>query len=142
MKSRPENTVIQEKIDALDKKRQRLRELYLMGEYEKGDYLVLRSDILREIQELERKLSGPDYPVESVLTRLERLSEVLERGTRNQKKKVLGMLFKSVLIDGEGIIKGVELQEWARPLFADLLIVNGDHKCPLLAILVWSQPMG
>jgi hypothetical protein len=130
MKSRPENTVIQEKIDALDKKRQRLRELYLMGEYEKGDYLVLRSDILREIQELERKLSGPDYPVESVLTRLERLSEVLERGTRNQKKKVLGMLFKSVLIDGEGIIKGVELQEWARPLFADLLIVNGDHKCP------------
>jgi hypothetical protein len=40
------------------------------------------------------------------------------------------MLFESVSIDGEGTIKEVELQKWARPLFADLLIVNGDHKCP------------
>ena len=40
------------------------------------------------------------------------------------------MLFESVSIDGEGTIKEVELQKWARPLFADLPIVNGDHKCP------------
>ena len=130
MRSRPENSTIQDKIDALEKKRQRLRELYLMGEYEKDDYLVLRSDIMRELQDLERKLSGPDYPVESVLTRLDKLSDVLERGKRGQQKKVLGMLFESVSIDGEGTIKEVELQKWARPLFADLLIVNGDHKCP------------
>jgi hypothetical protein len=130
MRSRPENSAIQDTIDALKKKRQRLRELYLMGEYEKDDYLLLRSDIMRELQGLERKLTGPDYPVESVLTRLDKLSDVLERGKRGQQKKVLGMLFESVSIDGEGTIKEVELQEWARPLFADLLIVNGDHKCP------------
>ena len=142
MRSRPENSAIQEQIDVLEKKRERLRELYLMEEYEKDDYLVLRSDIMRERQGLERKLSGPDYPVESVLTRLDKLSDVLERGKRGQQKKVLGMLFESVSIDGEGITKEVELQKWARPLLADLLIVNGNHKCPLLAILVWSQPMG
>jgi hypothetical protein len=142
MRGRPENSAIRERIDALEKKRERLRELYLMGEYEKDEYLILRSDIMRELQGLERKLSGPDYPVESVLTRLDKLSDVLERGKREQQKKVLGMLFESVSIDGEGNIKEVELQKWARPLFADLLIVNGDHKCPLLAILVWSQPMG
>ena len=109
---------------------------------EKDEYLVMRSDMMRELQSLELKLSGPDYPVESVLTKLDRLSDVLERGKRAQQKKVLGMLFESVSIDGAGTIKEVELQKWARPLFADLLIVNGDHKCPLLAILVWSQPMG
>ncbi|MFC2037342.1 recombinase family protein [Chloroflexota bacterium] len=130
MRSRPENSAIQDTIDALKKKRQRLRELYLMGEYEKDDYLLLRSDIMRELQGLERKLTGSDYPVESVLTRLDKLSDVLERGKRGQQKKVLGMLFESVSIDGEGTIKEVELQKWARPLFADLLIVNGDHKCP------------
>ena len=66
----------------------------------------------------------------AVLTRLDKLSDVLERGKRAQQKKVLGMLFESVSIDGAGTIKEVELQKWARPLFADLLIVNGDHKCP------------
>ena len=45
-------------------------------------------------------------------------------------RKVLGMLFKTISIDEEGIIQEVELQEWARPLFADLVIVNGDHECP------------
>jgi hypothetical protein len=33
-------------------------------------------------------------------------------------------------VDGEGTTKEVELQKWARPLFADLRIVSGDHKCP------------
>jgi hypothetical protein len=38
---------------------------------------------------------------------------------------------ESDAIDGEGTIRReVELQEWARPLFADLLIVNDDHECP------------
>ncbi|MGD9145135.1 MAG: hypothetical protein PVI80_06215, partial [Anaerolineae bacterium] len=95
-----------------------------------ANLLVLCSDIVRELQALERKLTGPDYPVESVLARLDKLSDVLERGKRGQQKKVLRMLFESVSIDGEGTIKEVELQKWARPLFADLLIVNGDHKCP------------
>ena len=90
MRSRPENSAIQVKIDSLKKKRQRLRELYLMGEYEKDDYLVLCSDIMRELQSLERKLTGPDYPVESMLTKLDKLSDVLERGKRGQQKKVLG----------------------------------------------------
>ena len=129
-RSKPENSTVQEKIDTLEKRRERLRELYLMGEYERDDYHVLHSDIMREIQDLERKLSGPDYSVESVLTKLDRLSDILECGTRGQQKKVLGMLFESVSIDGDGTIQEVELQKWARPLFADLLIVNGDHVCP------------
>jgi len=58
MRSVPENFTIQRKIDALQKKRERLRELYLMGEYGRDDYDVLRSDIMREIQDLERKLDG------------------------------------------------------------------------------------
>jgi hypothetical protein len=39
------------------------------------------------------------------------------------------MLFEKISVDGEGTIREVELQKWARPLFADLLIVNGDHVC-------------
>jgi hypothetical protein len=97
---------------------------------------------MREVQELEQKLGGADYPLDSVLNRLDKLGDVLEQGSRNQQKKVLGMLFEKVAIDGEGIIREVELQKWARPLFIDLFMVNGDHGCPLLAILVWSQPMG
>jgi hypothetical protein len=77
---------------------------------------------MREIQDLERQLTGRDYPMETVLSKLDKLGNVLERDTRNQQKKVLGMLFSSISIDGKGTIKGVELQDWARPLFADLLI--------------------
>ena len=128
MRSRPENSAIQEQIDVLEKKRERLRELYLMEEHEKDDYLILRSDIMRKRQGLERKLSDPNYPIGSVLNKL---SDFLEHGRRGQQKVVLGMLFESVSIDGEGNIKEVELQKWARPLFAVLLIVNRDHKCAL-----------
>ena len=130
IRSRPENAVIQEKIDALEKKRERLRELYLMGEYAKDQYLAVRSDIVREVQALERERSGPEYPLESALASLSKLTDVLKSGSRDRKKKMLGMLFENVSIDGEGTIKEVELRKWARPLFADLFIVNGDHKCP------------
>jgi hypothetical protein len=37
---------------------------------------------MRELQGLERKLTGPDYPVDSVLARLDNLSDVLDRGRR------------------------------------------------------------
>lgn len=48
---------------------------------------------------------------------------------------VFGMLFESVSMDEEGVIKEVEPQPWARLLFANLLIVTtnpprGDYPKP------------
>jgi hypothetical protein len=49
---------------------------------------------------------------------------------------VLGTLFESVSMDGEGTMKEGELQIRARPLFADLLAVDRDHKCPRGELLI------
>jgi len=80
---------------------------------------------------LKHKLGCPDHPVESVVNKPKSLIDLLERATWSQKEKMLCMLFESELTEGNGTIKEVELQKWARPLFASLLIVNGDHECPL-----------
>lgn len=124
---RPENRTTQGRIDALEDRRVRLRELYLLGEYERDSYLALRLEIVHEIQGLEKRLSGADYPLDSVLGRLTKIVDSLAQGTRYQQKKALAMLLERVTVDERGTIQSVKFQAWARPLIADLLAVDGGR---------------
>ena len=84
----------------------------------------------------------PDYPFEDTLARVNRLGSLLTNGTPGQQKRALSLLFSRMSVDLDGRITEVKPQPWAQPLFVDLIAVSGDNKCPLLAILVWSQPVG
>ena len=42
----------------------------------------------------------------------------------------INLLFDKILAGPNAKIKGVERQDWAQPLFADLLMVSGDTVCP------------
>ena len=130
VQSRPENAGIQAQIAALQRLLGRQRELYVMGDYSRDEYMVVRAQKTAELAELERQLGGADYPLEASLTRINRLGEMLRDGTRNQQKRALNLLFDRILIGLGGRIEGVGLQDWARPLFADLLMVSGDTVCP------------
>jgi len=83
-----------------------------------------------EIADLEHQLGGADFPLEASLTRINRLGEMPRTGTRNQQKRALNLLFDKILIGLGGKIEGVKLQDWARPLFANLLMTSGDNVCP------------
>jgi hypothetical protein len=58
------------------------------------------------------------------------MGNILRDGTRKQKKRAINLLFDKILVGTMSKIRGVELQNWAQPLFADLLMVSGDT-CPL-----------
>jgi len=130
VQARPENADIQAQVARLQRQLERLRELYILGDFSRDEYMKARAERMAEMIELERQIGGEDYPLEAVLTRINRLGEILRNGTRKQQKRAINLLFDKILVGPESEIKGVELQKWARPLFADLLIVNGDHECP------------
>jgi len=129
VQARPENADIQAQVARLQRQLERLRELYILGDFSRDEYMKARAERMAEMIELERQIGGEDYPLEAVLTRIN-LGEILRNGTRKQQKRAINLLFDKILVGPESEIKGVELQKWARPLFADLLIVNGDHECP------------
>ena len=58
------------------------------------------------------------------------MGDILRDGTRKQQKRAINLLFDKILVGKLSKIKGVELQDWAQPLFADLLMVSGDTVCP------------
>ena len=130
VQSRPENAGVQAQIVALQRHLARQRELYVLGDYDRDEYMAARAEKMAEIAELERELGGADYPLEAALTRINRMGDILRDGTRNQQKRAINLMFDKILVDNETKIKGVELQDWAQPLFADLLMVSGDHECP------------
>ena len=109
---------------------ERLRELYVLGDFARDEYMAARAGTMAEMAELERELGGADYPLESVLTRINRMGDILRDGTRKQQKRAINLLFDKILVGKLSKIKGVELQDWAQPLFADLLMVSGDTVCP------------
>jgi hypothetical protein len=101
----------------------------LLGDYERDEYLTLRAQCVRAIEDLEAQIGGADYPLETTLTRFRRLGDILREGTPEQQKRAFGMVFSRITVDLEGKIEEVEPQPWARPLFADLAAL-GDNKCP------------
>jgi hypothetical protein len=66
--------------------------------------------VVAEIRELEMRLGGVDYPLEAVLTRINRLGDVLRNGRRKQKRRATNLLLDKILVGPETKIKGVELQ--------------------------------
>ena len=130
LQTRPEAASLQAQIANLRRQLARQRDLYVLGDYSREEYLAVRAGKLAEIGELERRLGGADYPLEDVLARINRLGDILRNGTREQQKRAIGLLFDQILIGPGSEIKGVRLQDWARPLFADLLTLGGDTVCP------------
>jgi len=82
--------------------------------------------VVAEIRELELRLGGVDYPLEAVLTHINRLGDILRNGRRKQKRRAIKLLLDKILVGPETKINGVELQGWARPLFTGLLMLGGD----------------
>jgi hypothetical protein len=130
VQSRPENAGIQAQIAALQPHLARQRELYVLGDYDRDKYMAVRAEKMAEIAELERELGGADYPLEAALARINRMGDILRDGTRNQQKRAINLMFDKILVGTDSKIKGVKLQDWAQPLFADLLMVSGDTVCP------------
>ncbi len=130
VQSRPENEGIRAQIAALQHHLGRQRELYVLGDYNRDEYMAVRAAKLAEIAELERELGGADYPLEAALARINRMGEILRDGTRDQQKRAINLMFDKILVGIDAKIKGVELQSWAKPLFSDLLMVSGDTVCP------------
>jgi len=91
--------------------------------------MAVRAEKMAEIAELERELGGADYPLEAALACVNRMGEMLRDGTRNQQKRAINLMLDKILVGTDSRIKGVKLQDWAQPLFADLLMVSGDTAC-------------
>ncbi len=130
VQARPENVALQAQIEKVEHQLERLRELYVLGDFARDEYMAARAGKMAEMAELERELGGTDYPLEAVLTRINRMGDILRDGTRKQQKRAINLLFDKILVGTLSKIKGVELQDWAQPLFADLLMVSGDTVCP------------
>ena len=130
VQARPENAELQLQVAKLQRQLERLRELYILGDFSRDEYMKARAERMAEMIELERQIGGEDYPLEAVLTRINRLGEILRNGTRKQQKRAINLLFDKILVGPETKIQGVELQDWAQPLFADLLMLGGDTVCP------------
>jgi len=65
-------------------------------------------------------LGTPDYPLETVLAKVDKVETILREGTRQQQKRAMGLLFDRLYVNLEGRIERVEPKEWARPLFRDV----------------------
>jgi site-specific DNA recombinase len=128
--ARPDNVAIKEQIDHLEEQRLRLRDLYLVGDYDQEEYAVLRGDLRRQIEELGRQMEATDYSLDYVVARLGRLNSILHQGSRDQQKRALGLLLQRIWVDLEGNVKEVVLQYWAQPLFVDLVAMLGDQIRP------------
>jgi len=129
----PENQELQGRIDCLGQQKRRLRDVYLLGDCSRDEYLSLKRDLDAQIEELEQQMSGPDYPFESTVHNLADLSQRIRHGTRTQQKRAFGLIFEKVFVNKEGQITEVVPHEWAKPLLSDLLarhFGNGDHGCP------------
>jgi hypothetical protein len=79
IRTRPENVEFQRQIDELGRRKDRLRDLYVMGDVPRDEYTVLRTDLERQIAHLERQLGGAGYPLETVLARIGQLGGVVAR---------------------------------------------------------------
>jgi hypothetical protein len=66
-RTRLENASIQAEIDEIRKQQERLPDTYVLGDTGREEYLLLRSGLEKQIQELERRLGGPSYPLEDTL---------------------------------------------------------------------------
>ena len=106
---------------------ERLRELYVLGDFTRDAYMAAGAG---KMAELEQELGGADYPLEAALTRINRMGELLRDETRKQQRRAINLLFDKILVGDSTKSKGVELQNWAQPLFVDLLMVGGDTVCP------------
>jgi hypothetical protein len=127
VQARPENAALQAQIEKVEHQLERLRELYVLGDFARDEYMAARAGKMAELAELERELGGADYPVEAVLTRINRMGDILRDGTRKQQKRAIDLLFDNILLGKLSKIKGVELQDWAQPLFADLVLADFVH---------------
>ena len=128
--ARPENEAIKEQIDSLVEQRRRLRDLYLVGDYDREEYAVLRTDLRRQIEELGRQLEDADYSLDYVVARLGRHTSILHQGSRDQQKRAVGLLFQRIWVDLEGNVKEAVLQCWEQPLFVDLIVILDDQIRP------------
>ena len=50
-------------------------------------------------------------------------------GIRTQRKRAINLPLIRLLVESDSKTRGVELQDWAHPLFADLLMTSKDT-CP------------
>jgi hypothetical protein len=82
------------------------------------------------IVDLEREPDGADYPPEDVLTRINRMGDILRQGKHKQQKRAINVLFDRILVGPMSRIRGVELHNRAQPLFADRSIADCDDVCP------------
>ena len=87
--------------------------------------------VVAEIRELELRLGGGDYHLEAVLTRINRLGDILRNGRRKQKRRAINPLLDKILVGPETKIKGAERQGWAQPLFTGLLMLGSDMCAPI-----------
>jgi DNA invertase Pin-like site-specific DNA recombinase len=130
VRTRPENAQTIEHIKRLETQQARLRELYVLGDVSREEYLLARSGLLRQIEELEQQLGAKDYPLEAVLAQVDKVGAMLREGTRQQQKRAMALVFDRIEVSLEGKIERVAPKEWARPLFRDVAAMVGDHGCP------------
>ena len=89
---------------------ERLRELYVLGDFPRDEHMAARAGKLAELAELEKELGGADYPLEAALTHFNRMGEILRDGSHKQQKRAINLLFDKILVRAATGIRGVELQ--------------------------------
>jgi hypothetical protein len=70
--------------------------------------------MVAEIGELELRLGGGDYHLEAVLTRTNRLGNILRNGRRKQKRWAINLLLDKILVGPETKITGSETLSWPK----------------------------
>jgi len=126
---RPENEALKRQLAARKAELDRIRELYVLGDFTQVEYITRRSQTVTDIRELEDQIGESDYPVEKSVKRIEELGTILRGGNRHLQKRALPTIFKSVSVGLGGEIASVELQDWAKPFLLDLVRVaqKGYH---------------
>ena len=128
--ARPEGEFLKRQLASRRAEMERMRELYVLGDYTQAEYITRRSVALADIEELEEQLGQPDYPLETTVARIEQLGAILRSGNRRLQRRALPNIFTRIAVDLDGQITKVELKEWVGPLLRDLAhLEDHDLKC-------------
>jgi DNA invertase Pin-like site-specific DNA recombinase len=108
------------RLEQLQEKRNRLRELYLEGEFDRASYNARAAGLDGAIAELEARLGvDPDVStVEDAAFRLRRLDRLLAGADTWQRKELYATFFERVEVHvGRKKIMRFTPKDWARPFF-------------------------
>lgn len=117
--ARPEWQDAERKVNALNQKLARLKEMRIEGELDKSEYDRRKQQIESDIRKAGEGLRAAPRDVrdiEDLLPKIERIADVIRAGSAENKKKLFATLFERIE-QRDGRLTQITPREWAKPFF-------------------------